>query len=498
MDPHTLFAEAQRALAQSDWPRAGELLEQLSKIDKKNARHLIGMGFCATRIGRYDQAREHLARAIKLSPMNPDAYVQLGHIENADFNAGKAADHFRRALMVKPNYPSAVAGLVNVLRKQGEYDEASAALDKAYQKAVAPDAQLAEALATIAIKQGRQAEAIERLNETLAGELSSPERAVLLYRLAELLNDGGRHLEAFDAVTQGARLRDVPWDMTGYDTQVAEYFRQWTPRVFESLEHSGNTSSQPVFVLGVPRSGTSLVEQIIASHPQAAGVGELPATVRIAAELQFRLGGSPSVFLTRPAFLKGPMLADASRDYLRSLHELAGKLGVKPDQSRIVDKLPHAYAHLPLIRLMFPSARIVHVTRDPRDTAVSCYFQGFDGPMGYTFDLEKMARMIAHERAIVRHAIQDLGIEVFQVRYEKLVANPEEQIRALLAHLGLPFHENCLAFHQTRRTVVTASTDQVRRPMYTGSVSRWRRYEDRLGPLFEGFGKAGFDPDRDA
>ena len=498
MDPHTLFTEAQRALADSDWSRAGELLEQLSKIDKKNARHHVGMGFCATRLGNFDAAREHLARAIKLSPMNPDAYVQIGHIENADFNAGKAVEHFRRALMVKPNYPPAVSGLVNVLRKQGEYDEATAVLEKAYAKAKAPDAQLAEALATIAIKQGRQAEAIQRLNETLSGELSTPERSVLLYRLAELLNDAGQYIEAFDAVAEGARLRRMAWDMPGYEAQLTEYFRVWTRERFESIEPSGNASQQPVFVLGVPRSGTSLVEQIIASHPEAAGVGELPAIVRIAADLQLHLGGSPSIFMTRPEFLKGQLLADAANTYLEALHGLAGKLGVDPDQKRIVDKLPHAYAHLPLIRLMFPKARIVHVTRDPRDTAVSCFFQGFDGPLGYTFDLKKLARMIAHERTIVRHATEVLGIEVLSLRYEKLVAEPEGQIRGLLEHVGLPFHENCLAFHQTRRMVVTASTDQVRRPMYSGSVSRWRRFEGRLGPLLEGFREVGFDPDRDA
>jgi len=498
MDPQALFTEAQRALADSDWPRAGELLEQLSKIDKKNARHLIGMGFCATRLGKYDAAREHLARAIKLSPMNPDAYVQLGHIENADFNAGKAVEHFRRALMVKPNYPPAVSGLVNVLRKQGEYEEATSVLDKAYAKAKAPDAQLTEALATIAIKQSRQTEAIERLNETLACELSEPERSVLLYRLAELLNDAGKYTEAFDAVAEGARLRRMTWDMPEYEAQLAEYLREWTVERFESIETSGNASEQPVFVLGVPRSGTSLVEQIIASHPQAAGVGELPAVVRIAADLQLRLGGSPSIFMTRPEFLKGPLLAESARLYLDAMHELTCKLGVDPSLLRIVDKLPHAYAHLPLIRLMFPKARIVHVTRDPRDTAVSCFFQGFDGPMGYTFDLETMGRMIAHERAIVRHATEDLGIEVMQLRYERLVAEPERLIRELLGHVGLPFHENCLAFHQTRRTVVTASTDQVRRPMYSGSVSRWKRYEDRLGPLQSGFRAAGFDLDRDA
>ncbi len=498
MDPQSLFAEAQRALADSDWSKAGELLERLSKIDKKNARHLIGMGFCATRLGKLDAAREHLARAIKLSPMNPEAYVQLGHIENADMCANKAVDQFRRALMVKPHYPPAVSGLVNVLRKQGEYDESTAVLEKAYAKAKAPDAQLAEALATIAIRQGRQAEAIERLDETLACELSAPERSVLLYRLAELLNDAGKYIEAFDAVAEGAKLRRMTWDMPGYEAQLAEYFRVWTRESFESIEHSGNSSERPLFVLGVPRSGTSLVEQIIASHPQAAGVGELPATVRIAAQLQLQLGGSPSAFMSRPEFLRGPLLAEAAQKYLDSLYELAGKLGVDPNQERIVDKLPHAYAHLPLIRLMFPNARIVHVTRDPRDTAVSCFFQGFDGPLGYTFDLEKMARMIAHERAIVRHATEVLGIEVLSLRYEKLVAEPEKQIRGLLEHVGLPFHENCLVFHQTRRMVVTASTDQVRRPMYSGSVSRWRRFEGRLGPLHEGFRAAGFDPDRDA
>ena len=498
MDPSQTYQQARHAFSQGDWSRARELFEQVVKFDKKNEQIHVTMGFCATRLGQYDEGRRHLAKAIKLKPMSSEAYVQLGYLEAADFNAGKALEHYQRATMLKPGHPPAVYGLVDVLRKQGHYEEAATRLDKALARAKAPDVQLAEALALIAVRTGQQARAIAAINEVLATDLEEKPRAVLLYRLAALLNDQGDYAGAFDTVTEGSRLKGVPWDADGYDGQVKKFLEAWTPEAFQAVAASGESTEQPVFILGMPRSGTSLVEQIIASHPNATGVGELPAMVGVAGTLQMKFAGSLSVFFTEPTRLTADLLGEGARQYLQAMHRLAGKLGVPADATRIADKQPHNFAHIPLIRAMFPMARIIYTCRDARDTAVSCFFQGFDGPMGYCYDLKSLGRYIAHERAVVQHATKSLEIQLLPVRYEKLVADPEGQIRAILDHIGLPFHEDCLGFHQTKRQVVTASTDQVRQPIYTGSLARWKRYEDRLGPLLEGFRQGGFDPDSDS
>lgn len=495
MNPAQKYQQAQQAFAQGDWARAKDLFGQVVRFDKKNEQIHTAMGFCAARLGQFDEGRRHLAKAVKLKPMSPDPHVQLGYLEAADFNSDAALAHYKRAALLKPGHPPAVFGLVDVLRKQGSYDEAAKELRVALDKANSMDVQLAEALALIAVKTGQQAEAIDAINQVLGTDLDDKPRALMLFRLAALLNDQGDYDGAFDAVELGSRLKGVPWDAAGYDAQVRGFLDAWTPEVFESVAKSNEQSEQPVFILGLPRSGTSLVEQIIASHPDATGVGELSAMVGIAGSLQMNLTGALSIFFTEAGRLTPELLDEGAKQYLGAMHTLAGKLGVSPSATRIADKQPHNFAHIPLIRAMFPNARIIYTQRDARDTAVSCFFQGFDGPMGYCYDLNALGRYIAHERRIVRHAAESLGIELMTARYEDVVGDPETQIRAMLDHVGLPFHEDCLSFHKTHRQVVTASTDQVRQPIYKGSLARWKRYETRLGPLFEGFEQGGFDPD---
>lgn len=497
MDPKDTFNRAQHAFESGDWQSALSLFEQVVKFDKKNEQIHTAMGFCAARLGRHEDGRRFLAKAVKLKPMSPEPHVQLGYLEASDNNNEKALEHYQRAVLVKPGHPGAVFGLVDVLRKQGEYDRALVELDKALSKADRPDAQLADALALIANRTGQQDRAVETLRQVLDTDLDDKRRAVLLYRLADMLNAQGDYDAAFDAVSEGSVLKGVSWDVEAYDREVERYLEAWTKDAFDNAPRATGTSDQPVFILGMPRSGTSLVEQIIASHPHATGVGELPAMVGIAGSFQMRLAGSLSKFFTEPTKLTESMLDEGARHYMGQLHELAKKLDAPVGATRITDKQPHNFAHLPLIRLMFPDARIIYTQRDARDTAVSCFFQGFDGPMGYCYDLFALGKYSAHAHRVVDHAREVLGIEVLPVRYEKLIEDPEGQIRGILDHIGLPFDEACLRFHQTRRLVRTASTDQVRQPIYRGSIGRWKRYEGRLGPLLEGFQAGGFDPDRD-
>ncbi|GAB5496223.1 MAG: tetratricopeptide repeat protein [Phycisphaerales bacterium] len=496
MDPTQTFNQAQQAFAAGDWLTALSLFESVVKFDKKNEQIHTAMGFCAARLSRFDDGRRFLAKAVKLKPMAPEPHVQLGYLEAADYNNEKALAHYRRAVAVKPGHAGAVFGLVDVLRKQGEYDAAFAEIAKALSKTDEPDLQLADALALIAVKAGQQERAIELVREVLSRDLEDNQRAIMLYRLAGLLNDQDEYDKAFEAVLEGSVLKGVPWDTDGYDLEVERYLQAWTREAFDAAPQASNTSQQPVFVVGMPRSGTSLVEQIIASHPSATGVGELPAMVGIAGSLQMRLTGALSKFFTEPGKLTEAMLAEGASHYIQSMHDLADKLDAPVGAERIVDKQPHNFAHIPLIRLMFPEARIIYTHRDPRDTAVSCFFQGFDGPMGYCYDLFALGKYTAHADRVVSHARSDLGIDVLPVRYESLIEDPEGQIRGILDHIGLPFDEACLSFHQTKRLVRTASTDQVRQPIYKGSIGRWKRYESRLGPLLEGFKAGGFDPER--
>jgi hypothetical protein len=240
-----------------------------------------------------------------------------------------------------------------------------------------------------------------------------------------------------------------------------------------ALRPGGIASELPVFVVGMPRSGTSLTEQILASHPQVHGAGELlywifAADAERAATLEQRAGS----------------IAELGRAYLEGLATQA------PDASRVVDKLPVNFRHIGLIHAALPGARFIHLERNPLDTCLSIYFQGFSAAHPYATDFGDLAhyyqeyrRLIAHWRAVLPPRT------LLDVQYEDLVDNPEDWSRRMLAHIGLPWDSRCLEFHRTDRPVLTASNWQVRQPINKRSVERWRRYEQFIAPLREALGE---------
>jgi len=224
----------------------------------------------------------------------------------------------------------------------------------------------------------------------------------------------------------------------------------------------------------MPRSGTTLVEQIIDSHPLAHGGGELAAIGALAAQLD---PGADPPLVVDPASIDADALAGLARGYLEPLRRLA------PRAERITDKMPLNSLHLGLIWRMLPDARVIVCRRNPIDTCVSCYFHHFAGSLSFTYDLAHLGRMHREHDRLLAHWLRVLPLKMLEVQYEELVANPEPGIRRILEHVGLPFDEACLRFHESGRVALTASNDQVRQPIYRTSVNRSERYRPHLGPL---------------
>jgi hypothetical protein len=228
----------------------------------------------------------------------------------------------------------------------------------------------------------------------------------------------------------------------------------------------------PVFIVGMPRSGTSLVEQILASHPNVHGAGELDDIARIV----HRLGGpvpSPSDL----AQMTATTLRQAANDYLEKLSRLA------PGAARVIDKMPHNFLALGYIDLLFPGCRIIHCVRDPRDTCLSIWFQQMTGNHPYTSDLAALADYYRQYQALMTHWKSVIRVPMLEVRYEDLVANIEQGARALVKFCDLDWNDQCLRFHENSRIVSTPTYDEVRRPIHDRSVGRWRHYERHLGAL---------------
>ncbi len=301
------------------------------------------------------------------------------------------------------------------------------------------------------------------------------------FALGNLLDKAGDYDAAFGRFATANRLartlRDAEgkgFDRTLVQRQIDTLIAGYTPAIFAAPNPVAIPSDLPVFVVGMPRSGTTLTEQILASHALVAGAGELPDIGRMAAML-----GADSV---APSMAwRDPTAARREAEaYLALLQKLGG------DAARVTDKMPDNIVWLGLIARLYPGARVVICRRDPRDVGVSCYFQSFGAGLGWSNDLADCAFRIQEVERLWRHWQTVLPLRILELQYEALIADLEGESRRLIDFIGLPWDPSCLAFHETERPVVTASLWQVRQPLYSSSVGRWRHYRRHLGPLLEG------------
>jgi hypothetical protein len=283
------------------------------------------------------------------------------------------------------------------------------------------------------------------------------------------------HLDRGNRLHRG-RLRYAVQDDV---EQFAEIARSLDADSLAQRAGSGDPSKRPVFIVGMPRSGTTLVEQILASHPQVFGAGELGTLERILIE-RFGPGLSPTGRARRLAGLTGADLTAIGSAYVGAISALA------PGAQRVTDKMPSNFRLAGLIQLALPNARIIHCRRDPVDTSLSCYARKFSRGQDFAYDLRELGTyyraydgLMTHWRAILP---EDRLLEVV---YEAVVDNLEPQARRLVAFCGLDWNDACLSFHETQRQVRTASVNQVRQPLYRTSVARWKAYASHLGPLLE-------------
>jgi hypothetical protein len=234
----------------------------------------------------------------------------------------------------------------------------------------------------------------------------------------------------------------------------------------------------------MPRSGTSLAEQILASHPDVFGAGELPVVNRMVDQLATVLDTS----IPYPECLKyldNHTLEQLASEYLEEAQLKSN------DEQFITDKMPSNFMHLGFISLMFPNARIIHCTRDPLDTCLSCYFQNFTGEHPYAYSLTSLGKFYRMYEKLMEHWSKVIPNPIFELSYEKVVVNPEQEIRSMVDFCGLEWDDKCLDFHQTKRTVATASHSQVRQKIYTSSVGKWRSYEKHLDELCSALEQTG-------
>ncbi len=429
-------------------------------------------------LGRPQEAVAGYDAAIALDPGFAPAHFGRGSALLALEDGEGALQSYARAASIRPAHAEAWAHVAQALGVLGRPAQAAAAAERA----LAADGTSADAWSIRArLKRfGPDDPDLGRMEAALAktDARQADDRINLEFALGKAWMEAGDAGRAFAYLERGNGLQRslLEFDLDEHLAVLDAMARSFDVGTIGRLEGAGHPSDRPVFIIGMPRSGTTLIEQILASHPVVHGAGELPLVGQLAGRLP----------------RAGDGLAEAlSPDQLARLGgEYAGRLeALAPGAARVTDKLPGNFLFAGLIRLMLPRARIIHCTRDPLDTCLSCYETRFAKGNRFTYDLRELGLHHRGYERLMEHWRTVLSADRFiEVRYEDVVADLEGQARRLLAFCGLDWDPACLHFHQTRREVWTASASQVRRPLYDSSVRRARAHAAYLGPLIEALG----------
>ncbi len=326
-------------------------------------------------------------------------------------------------------------------------------------------------------------EDIEQLKAIIENvALPVEQRISAAFTLAEVYEKKGDYDNSFQTVIKANELTRtiVRYDWTEHRRLVQRIMNAFNEETIKRLQGKGHPSRRPIFITGMPRSGTTLVEQIISSHSQVYGAGELQWIGRITALFPQTNGGYP--YPEGIHYMDERHLKSAGEYYLEKLNIY------NKETPYVTDKLPHNFDHIGLIHLIFPNASIIHLKRDPRDVAVSNFYQNFAamrGTMGFANDLKDIGHMLNDHEEIMKHWHKVLPGKIFEVVYEELVEEPERVIREILNFIGLPWEDSVMKFYETRRPVKTASIQQVREGIYKQSKEKWKRYEKYLSPLLK-------------
>jgi len=519
-DPDLLRAGA--ALAANDLPTAESLLRPYLKRRPTDVAAIRMMAELAARVGRLVDSENLLRRALELAPdftaaranlatifykqnkpseaiaeleaIERTGAANLGHTSLKAAALGRIGGHdealglYRLLLDARPDEPKLWMSYGHILKTVGEQEDSVAA----YRRAIAIRPSLGEVWWSLAnLKTIRFDDNDIAAMEAALGDpaLADDDRFHLHFALGKALEDRGSAEPSFTHYTTGNRLRRaaLAYDPTDIHHHVERSIAFFTPELFAARAGQGCIAPDPIFILGLPRAGSTLIEQILASHPAVEGTSELPDIPAIARRLGGRKSNADATLYPEClANLDAPQLQALGEEYLER-----SRIQRVTDRPLFIDKLPNNWAHVGLIRLILPGARIIDARRHPLACGFSNFKQHFARGQGFTYDLADIGAYYADYVALMRHvdAVQP-GL-VHRVIHEALVDDPETEVRRLLDYLGLPFDPACLAFHENKRAVRTASSEQVRRPISRDGLDQWRMFEPWLGPLQAALGANG-------
>ena len=442
----------------------------------ENLSAICNIGLSLLNMGYRDEAIVYCHKAIAIDKGFCGAHVLLANALSALGRFEEAYKSYNIAKELQPEDMSTIGGMANTLVKLGEYQKAYD-LASPYVKAMSDNVDINIAYASVSKKMGCFDVAQKRLQDLLKkNDLNNDQYIQLYFSIAELCDKTGQYGKAFDYYKKGndrvGRSYSEDEDRAGVDKIISVF--SGDKNQIKTLEKA--SSQRQVFIVGMPRSGTSLVEQILSQHSNVFSAGELNKIPKLSNEIAQFISSDKSYpdCLTE---ISEKEINKLSYEYRQCFSE------AEPGATILTDKLPHNFMFLGFIEKLFPDALIIHCKRDPLDTCLSNYFQYFSGPMGYSYKLENVGAHYLQYQRLMKHWESVLSLPIFEVNYEDLVFNQEAVSKSMIEFCGLTWQSDCLSFYDSDRVARTASYAQVREKIYSSSVGKWKNYQGQLEPL---------------
>ncbi len=504
------FAEAYNNLSgilldKGDFLAGLHCLQRLLQLQPRSAQAYTNLGLALRVAGDTQQALICYGNAVTLDPQAPLPWYDMATLHVTSGDLVKALECIDQLQRVAPEDPRVVIGRARILERQGELTAALELIEPVYaQDPLHPAG--ATTYAVIQEQLGARQKAASAVQAVCdADDIAASETIHARFCLGQINDAMGRYEEAWESYQNGNSNRKqaqiYPFDPDVMERQISQLLEWFAADRFQHYPRASLEDEMPIFIVGMPRSGTTLAEQIISSHRDVHGAGELTeisALVRStwgdgeqaseAANTPFRIvdgDGSSNGLIPDLQQVTTDQLNGLAERYLEKLRSVAG------DASRVTDKMPYNFMHIPFIRMLFPKVPIIHCRRHPLDTTLSCYFQNFSAGNEYAFDLEHLGIFYRLYQRVMDRWCETVQYPIFDLQYEDLVLDPETHTRRMLEYCGLTWDDDCMKFQQSKRMVLTASYQQVRKPIYTKSVNRWQHYRDHLSPLIQQLGTGG-------
>ncbi|MCP4238076.1 MAG: tetratricopeptide repeat protein [Aestuariibacter sp.] len=424
---------------------------------------------------RFDDAIRAYRKAVDLKPGHPMLLNNLGNAFQLQGENDKAIKWLNKALDKDPGYGDAYNNLGHAFSDLGDIDQAISAFRKSIE--LNPENEIAYRDLAKNHKFSEYDDEIRAMETFYCRQgLSNEQKMHLAFGLGKAYEDLGEYEKSIETVIEANRLKRglINFSLDRENTLFDQIKQVFSAEFLTAHADTGFHDSTPIFIVGMPRSGTSLVEQILASHPDVFGAGELNELPDIIGSIK-----SKSQF---PGFLSE---WNAGK-YEKTGREYIARIRKHSDSAKfITDKLPQNFINIGLIKLILPNARVIHCDRDAMDTCLSIFKNFFSHGHHYSYEMTELGQYYKLYQNMMKHWATTLPDFIYDLSYEALVTNQEAETRKLLAYCNLPWNDNCLSFHKTRRSVKTASNAQVRQPIYRDSVKLWKRFEEQLKPLKE-------------